>query len=94
MASHGSHAARAGIGAPVAMPPIATPYDEDEAGPPGPGAPERTADCRLAALIAEHDDLDIAISVLLEMGQHDDLLITRLKKRKLQIKDEIALATP
>jgi len=54
----------------------------------------RLVDSRLAALIAEHDDLDIAISVLLEVGKRDDLLITRLKKRKLQIKDEIALAAP
>jgi hypothetical protein len=46
-------------------------------------------DSRLAALIAEHDDLDVAISVLLEAGKRDDLLITRLKKRKLQIKDEM-----
>ena len=49
---------------------------------------------RLAALAAEHDDLDIAISVLLDAGSRDDLLITRLKKRKLQIKDEIASLTP
>jgi hypothetical protein len=45
---------------------------------------------RLALLVAEHADLDIAISALLEAGKCDDLLITRLKKRKLQIKDEIA----
>ena len=61
-------------------------------------SPERAVcpatDSRLAALIAEHDDLDVAISVLLEAGKRDDLLITRLKKRKLQIKDEIALAAP
>jgi hypothetical protein len=49
---------------------------------------------RLAALVAEHDDLDSAIAVLLERGACDDLLVTRLKKRKLQIKDEIAAATP
>src|SRR5580692_6232808 len=49
---------------------------------------------RLAALVGEHSDLDIAISVLLEAGNCDDLLISRLKKRKLQIKDEIASITP
>ncbi len=41
-------------------------------------------------LVIEHDDLDAAISALLKSGLCDDLLITRLKKRKLQIKDEIA----
>jgi len=49
---------------------------------------------RLAALCDEHNDLDIAISVLLDAGNRDDLLITRLKKRKLQIKDEIASIAP
>lgn len=94
MASHGSHAAHARIGAPIETHTIATPYDQDEPGPARPGTPQGAAICRLAALIAEHDDLDIAISVLLETGKRDDLLITRLKKRKLQLKDEIALATP
>lgn len=49
---------------------------------------------KLAALVAEHDDLDIAIAVLWAAGGRDDLMISRLKKRKLQIKDEIALAAP
>jgi hypothetical protein len=49
---------------------------------------------RAAALVAEHDDLDRAIAALLDASICDDLLITRLKKRKLQIKDEIALAMP
>jgi hypothetical protein len=62
----------------------------------GTGAPPivSTTQTRLAALVAEHDDLDAAISALLEAGRRDDLLISRLKKRKLQIKDEIALAAP
>ena len=47
---------------------------------------------RLAYLIAEHDDLDLAISALMANGSCDDLVITRLKKRKLQLKDEIAAA--
>lgn len=53
-----------------------------------------TLNARLALLVAEHADLDVAISALLEAGKCDDLLITRLKKRKLQIKDEIASITP
>lgn len=62
----------------------------------GAGAPPivSTTQNRLAALIAEHDDLDAAIFALLEAGRRDDLLISRLKKRKLQIKDEIALTAP
>ena len=49
---------------------------------------------RLAALADEHNDLDIGIAVLLEAGRCDDLLISRLKKRKLQIKDEMAAIAP
>jgi len=45
---------------------------------------------RLAGLIDEHNDLDLVISVLMIAGSPDDLLISRLKKRKLHIKDEIA----
>jgi hypothetical protein len=45
---------------------------------------------RLRALGVERDDLDIAIAGLLKAGTYDDLLVARLKKRKLQIKDEIA----
>ena len=45
---------------------------------------------RLAGLIDEHNDLDLVISVLLSAGSSDDLLVSRLKKRKLHIKDEIA----
>lgn len=58
--------------------------------------PPRTSvlSARLTALIEEHCDLDGAIAALLLSGNRDDLLISRLKKRKLQIKDEIALATP
>jgi hypothetical protein len=37
-----------------------------------------------------HRDLDDTIARLSEAGSCDELLIARLKKRKLQIKDEIA----
>lgn len=52
------------------------------------GAPP--LDPRLAALVEEHGDLDGAIAALLASGNWDDLQMTRLKKRKLAIKDEIA----
>lgn len=56
--------------------------------PANDGAPPR--DRRLAALVEEHGDLDSAITALLASRSRDDLQITRLKKRKLQIRDEIA----
>ncbi|MBL6852025.1 MAG: DUF465 domain-containing protein [Alphaproteobacteria bacterium] len=42
---------------------------------------------RLAELMQEHRDLDAAIDAL--QGSPDQLQITRLKKRKLQLKDQI-----
>ncbi len=45
---------------------------------------------KLAELGQEHRDLDNAIAALTEAGARDQLQITRLKKRKLQLKDEIA----
>jgi hypothetical protein len=50
--------------------------------------PSRLA--RLASLTQQHRDLDAAISALCTAGASDPLQITRLKKRKLQLKDEIA----
>jgi len=47
---------------------------------------------RLKELIAEHDDLDQAVASLLVASGCDDLVISRLKKRKLYLKDEISLA--
>jgi hypothetical protein len=46
---------------------------------------------KLAHLRTEHRDLDAAISALASTSQPDQLQIARLKKRKLLIKDEIAL---
>jgi hypothetical protein len=46
---------------------------------------------RLAALRSEHRDLDAAIDALLAAGTQDQLQIARLKKRKLRLKDQIAL---
>jgi hypothetical protein len=45
---------------------------------------------KLAALTQEHRDLDNAIAALIESSARDQLQLTRLKKRKLQLKDEIS----
>ena len=44
---------------------------------------------RLATLMQEHRDLDAAIEALAISGGGDQLALSRLKKRKLQLKDEI-----
>ena len=46
---------------------------------------------RLSTLVQEHRDLDAAIDALVDTGDgNDQLALSRLKKRKLQLKDEIA----
>lgn len=45
---------------------------------------------QLTELKVEHHDLDESIGRLEENPPHDDLLLRRLKKRKLQLKDRIA----
>ena len=45
---------------------------------------------RVFSLSIEHDDLDAVIDALVGASPHDDLVIARLKKRRLQIRDEIA----
>lgn len=45
---------------------------------------------RLAQLREEHRDLDVAILALEEAAVRDQLQLTRMKKRKLQLKDLIA----
>lgn len=47
---------------------------------------------RLEALRAEHRDLDAKVVASLESDSTDQLEVARLKKRKLRLKDEIALA--
>ncbi len=44
---------------------------------------------RLAALKLEHRDLDQVISVLAKEPAHDELQLSRLKRRKLLLKDQI-----
>lgn len=46
---------------------------------------------RLSALQAEHRDLDLAIGQISATPPEDELLIRRLKKRKLALKDRITL---
>jgi hypothetical protein len=46
---------------------------------------------RLNALQVEHRDLDAAIAALTGAGSTDQLQIARLKKRKLALKDQIAI---
>ena len=44
---------------------------------------------RLEVLRREHRDLDAAIHALEETGRPDQLTLRRLKKQKLQLKDQI-----
>jgi hypothetical protein len=53
-------------------------------------AEEQALRAKLAELMQEHRDLDAAIAAMTEQGVTDQLQITRLKKRKLQLKDQIA----
>jgi hypothetical protein len=53
-------------------------------------APEEVAArAKLAQLMQEHRDLDSAIDAMTLSGSGDQLALSRLKKRKLQLKDEI-----
>ena len=53
------------------------------------GPDEVAARAKLAQLTQEHRDLDAAIEALQLAGSLDLLQLSRLKKRKLQLKDEI-----
>lgn len=46
---------------------------------------------RLEMLRIEHRDLDAAIDALSAAGAADQLQVARLKKRKLRLKDQIAM---
>ena len=50
---------------------------------------DETAAQQLAALKAEHRQLDETIAALIAEGASDQMEIARLKKRKLRLKDEI-----
>lgn len=46
---------------------------------------------RIELLKQEHRDFDTAITALAESGSTDQLQLARLKKRKLALRDEIAM---
>ncbi len=46
---------------------------------------------RLELLRIEHRDLDAAIAAMADSGSTDQLQMARLKKRKLKLRDEIAM---
>lgn len=52
---------------------------------------ERLIAKRIELLRTEHRDLDSAIDALLDQNSTDQLQIARLKKRKLRLRDEIAM---
>jgi hypothetical protein len=52
-------------------------------------AEEQALRAKLTELLQDHRDLDAAIAAMAEQGVKDQLQITRLKKRKLQLKDQI-----
>ena len=51
---------------------------------------EKMLKAKLAELRQEHGDLDAAIAAISDSAHCDQLQLTRLKKRKLQLKDQIA----
>jgi hypothetical protein len=53
------------------------------------GPNEVAARAKLTQLTQEHRDLDTAIDAMVQAGTPDLLALSRLKKRKLQLKDEI-----
>jgi hypothetical protein len=55
------------------------------------GVNEEEMHKRLEVLRIEHRDLDAAIDALTGAGTNDQLQIARLKKRKLKLKDQIAM---
>jgi hypothetical protein len=53
-------------------------------------AEEQALRAKLAELSQEHRDLDAAIAAMAEQGVLDQIQLTRLKKRKLQLKDQVS----
>lgn len=53
------------------------------------GLDQQGIEGRLAELRDAHNDLDAAIDALSQRGAYDDLQLQRMKRRKLQVRDEI-----
>ena len=53
--------------------------------------PDLLVEQKLAALRQEHQDLDSAVQAIEAQTLPDQLLIARLKKRKLVLRDQIAV---
>ena len=58
-------------------------------GETGPVLLQKTLAGRIFTLQQEHRDLDLAIDALYQQQHRDQLLLQRLKKKKLQLKDDI-----
>ena len=56
-----------------------------------PSAGDETIRGRVAALRQEHHDMDASIRALELMPRPDQLMIARLKRRKLALRDEITV---
>lgn len=54
-------------------------------------ADEKALRMELAQLRQEHRDLDVAVQALVITGNSDALQLQRLKKKKLMLKDRIAV---
>ena len=52
-------------------------------------AEEEALRTKLTELKQEHSDLDAAIAAMSDTAPADQIRLTRLKKRKLQLKDQI-----
>ena len=65
-----------------------TPIAANESGTPD--IADKATLLKLAQLRQEHRDLDEAIQALIASGPFDQLQLTRLKKRKLMLRDQIA----
>jgi hypothetical protein len=57
----------------------------------GDSVDEAEMQARLETVTEEHRDLDAAIEALRAMPGHDQIQLARLKKRKLRLRDEIAM---
>jgi len=62
---------------------------ESAGGAEGKDSSEKAAVLKLAQLRQEHRDLDEAIQALTSSGPFDQLQLTRLKKKKLMLRDQI-----